>query len=128
MSTLVVVGTLAFGVVVGVASAYLGVGGGVLMVPFIAVALEHGQHVAEGTALLVSVPTAIAGALSHRRRGFVLGRRAAPMALGGVAGSFAGARLALALDGDTLRTLFGLLLVVAGAAMALRGASASRRS
>src|SRR6185437_5725561 len=60
---------VAFGVVVGVASGLLGVGGGTLIVPFLTLAVGLSQHAAEATSLLVILPTAIAGSLALRRRG-----------------------------------------------------------
>ena len=59
----------AFGVLAGVASGLLGVGGGTLMVPFLTLAAGYSQHVAEATSLLVILPTAIVGSLALRHRG-----------------------------------------------------------
>ena len=57
---------VAFGVVVGVASGLLGVGGGTLIVPFLTLAAGFSQHSAEATSLLVILPTAIVGSLDAR--------------------------------------------------------------
>ena len=48
-----------------------GVGGGVIMVPYMVTFLDKTQHVAEGTSLMVIVPTAIAGVIAHNKRGYV---------------------------------------------------------
>ena len=112
---------LVTGVAVGALSALLGVGGGVLMVPFMTLALGYGQHASEGTALLVIVPTAVAGVVAHRRRGYVDFRVAALLAAGGVLGAAAGARLALEIPGESLELAFGIFLVAVGARMVLRG-------
>jgi uncharacterized protein len=113
--------TIAAGVAAGGLSAALGVGGGVMMVPFILLVLGEGQHLAEGTSLLVIVPTAIAGVYIHAKRGFVDFRAAAVLGFLGVVGSFAGAKLALALDADVLTILFGILVIVVGLDMIRRG-------
>src|SRR5437764_1094460 len=60
---------VAFGVLGGLASGLLGVGGGTLMVPFLTLAAGLSQHAAEATSLLVILPTAVAGTLALRRRG-----------------------------------------------------------
>ena len=60
---------VAFGVVVGVTSGLLGVGGGTLVVPFLTLAVGLSQHSAEATSLVVILPTAIAGSLALRRHG-----------------------------------------------------------
>jgi hypothetical protein len=109
------------GVVVGVFSALLGVGGATLMVPFMTLALGFGQHTSEGTALLVVVPTAVVGAVAHSRRGYVDLRGAALLGAGGVAGAYAGARLALEVPGETLKLGFGIFLVGVGARMVVHG-------
>jgi hypothetical protein len=103
---------LGMGVIVGLMSAMFGVGGGVIMVPFIVLGFDESQHLAEGTSLMVVVPTAIAGVIAHRKRGFVSFRTAAFVAAGGVLGGFAGARLALAIDPARLQTIFGVFTIV----------------
>lgn len=115
MSVELILLTVAFGVLVGVTSAMFGIGGGVIMVPFLVVVLEQNQHVAEGTSLLVVVPTAIAGVIAHNRRGYVEFRRAAALAITGVMGGFLGARLALAIDADSLQKAFGVFTLVMAA-------------
>ena len=112
---------LATGVAVGAFSALFGVGGSVLMVPFMTLALDYGQHASEGTALLAVVPTAIAGVVAHRRRGYVDFTAAAWLAAGGIGGAFLGARLALEIDADDLKLGFGIFLVAVGIRMTVHG-------
>ncbi len=109
------------GAVVGVFSAAFGIGGGLLMVPVVVLGYGLDQHAAQGTALAVIVPTAIAGAIAHHHRGLVELRVAGWMALGGVAGVYAGARWALSIEGDALRVVFGLVVVLAGVRLVLQG-------
>jgi uncharacterized protein len=109
------------GVAVGVMSAMFGVGGGVLMVPFLVLVLEVTQHVAEGTSLLVIVPTAIAGVLAHRKRGYVLVRPALLIAVLGTVGAFIGARLALGIDASSLQRIFGAFVVAVGVRLFIQG-------
>jgi uncharacterized protein len=121
---LVVVGA---GVAVGILSALFGVGGGILMIPFLLLALDQTQHIAEGTSLAVIVPTAIAGVLAHRRSGFVSFSNAAWLAAGGIGGAWLGAEIALGLDADVLQVLFALFLLLSGI-RTLVGGLASRRT
>lgn len=122
MTLLLLITIVLAGVAVGFLSALLGVGGGILMVPFMVLALDKGQHVAEGTSLLVIIPTAIAGVLAHRRRGYIEWRHAFALAIGGIGGAFGGARLALLMEGSTLELLFGAFLTVAGVRLMATGA------
>ncbi len=51
---------VAFGAVAGVLAGLLGVGGGILLVPFLVLVVGMTQHEAEATSLLVILPTALA--------------------------------------------------------------------
>lgn len=114
LSLLAALGVAAFGVVVGLLSALFGIGGGTAMVPFMVLLLDRSSHLAEGTSLLVIIPTAIAGVIAHHKRGFVSYRHAGWLAMGGVFGAFAGAKFALSIDEDLLRTLFAVFLAIMG--------------
>lgn len=114
LSLPVILGAAAFGVAVGLLSALFGIGGGIVMVPFMVLLLERSQHLAEGTSLLVIVPTAIAGVIAHRKRGYVSFRLAATLGVGGVVGAFFGARLALSIDENVLVKVFAIFLIVMG--------------
>jgi uncharacterized membrane protein YfcA len=127
MTPLVGLATAAMGVGVGITSALFGVGGGILMVPFLVLALGLSQHVAEGTSLLVIVPTALIGAIAHHRRGYVDKRAAGWLAAGGVAGALLGALLGLELSGETLQKMFGVLAGVVGARLIYDGLFSEER-
>lgn len=102
------------GVAVGCLSAMFGVGGGVLMVPFMVLMLDKSQHLAEGTSLLVIVPTAVVGVVVHRRSGFVSFRHGSLLALGGIGGAWVGAMVALQVPAETLQMVFGAFMAVIG--------------
>jgi uncharacterized membrane protein YfcA len=105
---------VAFGVLVGVASGLLGVGGGTLAVPFLTLVVGLSQHSAEATSLLVILPTAVAGSLALRRRG--VGNLPLALRLGvvGAVGSVLGALLALALPAGALRIVFAVFIGLVG--------------
>ena len=110
-----------FGVVAGVASGLLGVGGGTVIVPFLTLAVGLSQHSAEATSLLVILPTAIAGSLALRRRG--VGNLGLSLRFGvfGAAGSVLGALLALALPASTLKVVFAVFVGLVGLRLARDG-------
>ena len=125
-SLLVLVGMALFGAFVGVAAGLLGVGGGVLIVPFLVLAAGMSQHEAEATSLLVVLPTAlVASASLHRRDVGDLGL-ALQVGAVGAAGAVAGALLALALAASTLRIVFAVFLGVIGLRL-VRDAVVARR-
>jgi uncharacterized membrane protein YfcA len=105
---------VAVGVLTGMLAGLLGVGGGILLVPFLVLAVGLTQHKAEATSLLVILPTALAASVALRRRD--VGDLPVALALGtvGALGAVAGALLALSLPAGVLRLGFAVLLTVAG--------------
>ena len=126
MSLQLIIAIILAGVAVGVLSSLFGVGGGILMVPFMVLVLEEGQHLAEGTSLIVILPTAMIGVLMHRKHDYVSFRHAALLALGGIGGGYLGAGLALKLPASTLQTVFGVLVAIVGIRTVTHGARQMR--
>ncbi len=137
MGLLTVLTVFAVGLVVGVVSGLVGIGGGVLIVPFlyffyanpaifgVNVAPEAHIILAHGTSLFVIVPTSLRGVLAFHRRGLVEWRAVWPIGLGSVLAAVAGARLALYLPPDLLRVAFGGFLLLSGVQLALRRGGAA---
>ncbi len=92
----------------------------VVLVPALVLLFGFDQHLAEGTSLLVVIPTALTAAYRHGREGYTDWRLGMLLGLAGVAGGLLGARAALALDSLVLQRLFGGFLLLVGARM-LRG-------
>lgn len=109
-----VVAIVVMGLAAGGLAGMFGVGGGLLIVPAMVVFLAVDQHVAQGTSLMVIVPTATLGAYRHWRAGFVDLRAAAVLGLGGMVGAVVGTQVALIIDSTTLRWLFIVYLVIMG--------------
>jgi uncharacterized membrane protein YfcA len=105
-----VIGLLALGVVVGILSGLLGIGGGVLVVPALMLLFGVGDLVAKGTSLLMMVPTAVTGTLSNWRRGNVDLRASAVIGLAAIPASFGGVALSVLMPPALGSVLFGLLL------------------
>lgn len=109
------IGLVVVGLVGGILASSLGIGGGVIFVPVLAVGIGLSQTVAQGTSLAVIVPTAIIGTYGHAKFGRIDWHTALPVSVGGVLGAVIGAQLALAADPLLLRRMFaGLLIVLAG--------------
>lgn len=100
------------GLIGGVMSGLLGVGGGIIMVPLLVtlVRLDHRQ--AAATSLAAIVPTAVAGSASYLAGGAVDLIAGLLVGVGGVAGSLIGTRLLRRLTVSWLRWLFLALLAV----------------
>jgi uncharacterized membrane protein YfcA len=107
---------VAFGFLAGATAGLLGVGGGIMIIPFLTLVAGVSQHQAEATSLLVILPTAIVATIVLRRKG--IGDAALALRFGtlGAAGGVLGALAALALPAHVLRLVFALFL----AAVAVR--------
>jgi len=105
------------GAVAGILSGLLGIGGGAIMIPAMTLLMGLSQHLAQGTSLLVIIPTAISGSITHFRMGNIRLETAGWLSVGGVVGAVAGASLALASPDQVLRLLFGGYLTLTGLQM-----------
>ncbi len=106
------------GLVVGLMSALLGIGGGVLMVPVLHLAFGKDMQTAVGTSLAAMVLGSLAGAARHAGFANIDWTLAAGLGAGAVVGAYAvGAPLAEALPSDVLRKAFGILMLVFGLRM-----------
>src|SRR5467141_754230 len=108
---------LLVGAVAGLLSGLLGIGGGAVMVPAMTLLMGLSQHMAQGTSLLVIIPTAVSGSITHFRMGNIRLETAAWLSAGGVVGAVGGAYLALASPDAILRLLFGGYLAFTGVRM-----------
>lgn len=115
------------GVVAGVASGLLGIGGGILFVPALTILLGLHQVQAEATSLLAIVPVALVGTWRQRAYGNVRLADAAVMGGLSVAGVLAGVALANALPERALRIAFALLLLNMARQLVRRGMAGRRR-
>ncbi|MCV0402720.1 MAG: sulfite exporter TauE/SafE family protein [Chloroflexi bacterium] len=118
---------LGIGLGAGVLAGLMGIGGGVVIVPAMVLLAGFDQHVAQGTSLVVIIPSALLGSVTHyRHRRFKLAD-AGLLAVGGVLGALAGSLTALSLDDELLRRLFALLILAVAARMlfSLRGRATS---
>lgn len=97
---------LGAGIFTGLISSMLGVGGGLIVIPFMLIVLDSGQHVAEGTSLLVIIPTAIAGAVIHARNDLVDWTLLKTLIIGGLVGVVLGGLIAVNADGEVLKTIY----------------------
>ncbi|MFN2544939.1 MAG: sulfite exporter TauE/SafE family protein [Actinomycetota bacterium] len=105
-------GLVAIGLVSGTVAGLLGVGGGVIIIPMLAVLFGVPDVVAKGTSLLVIIPTAVSGTVVNRRRGNVDLRLAVAVGLFGAGAAFGGSRLATGLGPHLSSVLFAVLLLL----------------
>ena len=105
------------GLCTGFLAGLLGIGGGMLMVPFITLILtthgyspEHTVKIAVATSLATICFTSLASVRAHQRRGAVLWPIVRRLAPGILLGSLIGAQVAAALPGKILSILFSVFV------------------
>lgn len=105
---LIVIGLLA-----GVLSGLVGVGGGILMIPLLIIFLGFTQHEAQGTALFAMLPPiGILAAMNYYKAGFVKWEYAVVIAITFVVGGYFGSKLAISLPDQTVRKVFGVIMLI----------------
>jgi uncharacterized membrane protein YfcA len=108
------------GLLAGVFAGLFGVGGGILFVPTLIVVFGLDQVEAEATSLLAILPVVVAGTWRQHLYGNVHWRAAAIIGSAAVVGVEIGVLAAKSLPEQTLRRLFGLLMLFVAAQLALR--------
>jgi uncharacterized membrane protein YfcA len=104
----------------GVASALFGIGGGIVKVPLMHLAMGVPLRVSTATSNLMIGITAAASAVIYLVRGEIDPYVAGPTAIGVFVGATAGSRLAHRVDLRVLRLLFVVVLVYSAAQMLVR--------
>jgi uncharacterized protein len=104
----------------GIVGGLLGVGGGVLFVPALAIFLDESQLTAEATSLLAIVPVAAAGAWRQHRYGNVRLRDGLLVGALSPLGVVAGVALANAVSERVLELSFAALVLLIAIRLAVR--------
>lgn len=111
---------LLVGLLGGIFSGMLGLGGGIIMVPTLAFLFGLSQHQAQGTTLALMVPPiGLLAAWTYYRAGFVDLKIAAFVCLGFFFGGLIGAKLVVGLPDPLLRKIFGVALLMIAIKMIL---------
>lgn len=114
--------TLAYllvGLLAGIVSGLLGVGGGTLMVPVFVLLFGMSQHNAQGTTLAAMLaPVFILAVLRYHHEGHINVAMAAIVAIGLTIGALVGAHYAQVVPDHALKRMFGIYLIVVGIKMA----------
>jgi uncharacterized protein len=99
------------GLAIGYVGGAFGITGGVIAVPFLGL-LGFGEQVAQGTSLVMQLPTGIVALWQYIRRSKLSSRLMATLAVASAPGTYLGARLAIHLPDAPLRRGFAIFIVV----------------
>ena len=103
------------GILAGIASGLLGIGGGVIMVPALVLLFAgFGQKTAQGTALAIMVPLAIAGTLRYMQNPDITINWTVVVLVttGAIAGTLIGTAMMSRLPVDFIRKCFAVLMLI----------------
>jgi uncharacterized protein len=123
-----VIAAIVMGAAAGVISGMLGVGGGILFVPALTLALSLSQVKAEATSLLAIIPVALVGAARQYRYGNVRPRDGAILGALSVLGVLGGVALSNVLPQRALKLGFAALMLLVAAQFLRRSLLARRTS
>ena len=102
------------GLMAGILSGFVGIGGGLVMVPALIWLLGYSQHQAQGTSLGVLIlPVVFLAARNYYKAGMIDIKIVAIIAIAFVIGGYFGSKWALALPADTVKKIFGVVMLVA---------------
>lgn len=101
------------GLIAGLASGYVGVGGGFIMVPLMLAVLDIPMSLASGTSLIAIMILAIPGVIEQGLLGNIDYLAGIAIVVGSIPGALVGARLVRVVPERQLRFIFGGFLLVA---------------
>ncbi|MES2800414.1 MAG: sulfite exporter TauE/SafE family protein [Bacteroidota bacterium] len=112
MSTTTIIILLSIGLSAGVLSGFVGVGGGIIIVPALMLLLGLSQHEASGTSLFVlMMPVVALSVVNYWKAGNVNWKFGLIIASSFVIGGFIGSKLALKLNPSVIKIVFGVLML-----------------
>lgn len=98
----------------GFAAGFLGIGGGLIVVPILTAYVGLPMHLAVATSMLTMIFTAISGVSTHILLGHVLIEYAAPLVIGILIGAQLGARTGRGMKSANLERIFAFVVLAMG--------------
>jgi len=112
---------LTIGVFAGIASGFVGIGGGLIIVPALIYFMGLDQHTAQGTSLaLMLPPIGILAAMQYHSEQHVEWAYSAIIAITFIIGAWLGSKWSLRLSTSSVRLVFSAFLFYAAIVMAIR--------
>ena len=111
MTTQTIFILIAIGLLAGILSGFVGVGGGIVIVPGLVYMLGFSQHQAQGTSLFIlSMPVVILATINYWKSGNVNWKFGLIIAATFILGGYIGSKLALKISPGLVKFLFGILM------------------
>jgi uncharacterized membrane protein YfcA len=101
------------GLLAGILSGFVGIGGGVVMVPALVMLMGYSQHQAQGTSLAVlALPVVGLAVWNYYKAGVIDPKVVGVIALSFVVGGYFGSKWSLALPTETVKRVFGVVMLL----------------
>ena len=102
------------GMSAGILSGFVGVGGGLIIVPALVLGLGLGQHEAQGTSLaLMLPPIGVLAAYNYWKADSLNWKYAAVIAITFIVGGYLGSKMSLRLSPEVVRKSFAVIMILA---------------
>lgn len=122
MNTQTILILVAIGLIAGIMSGFVGIGGGVVIVPALVYFLGLTQHQAQGTSLFVLVlPVVFLATMNYWKTDNVNWKFGLIIASTFIIGGFIGSKLALKLSPGLVKLIFGLIMAYVSVRLVLSG-------
>jgi uncharacterized membrane protein YfcA len=113
---------LSIGLFAGMLSGFVGVGGGVVIVPALVFFLGLTQHQAQGTSLFILVlPVGILAVMNYSKTANINWSYGIVIALAFIVGGFLGSKLSLKLSPSVVKLAFGIIMAFVSFKLILSG-------
>ena len=109
------------GVIAGMFSGFIGIGGGLIVVPALVFFMGFSQHQAQGTSLAMMLPPiGLLAVINYYKSGNITTmdlKVALILATTFILGSYVGSKFAIGISGDVIKKVFGVLIILVGIKM-----------
>jgi uncharacterized membrane protein YfcA len=113
MSVTTILLLLLVGILAGMLSSMVGIGGGVVIVPALVLIFGMSQKMAQGTSLaLMLPPIGILAVINYHKQGYVDFKVAAIICITFIVGGYLGSKLVLGLDTVVVKKIFAVFMII----------------
>ena len=105
----------------------MGIGGGAILIPALIMTQGIEQKLAQGINLVYFIPTAVFALIIHIKNKNVELKTAAVISACGIIGAIGGSFIAMHMNNDILRRMFGIFLLLIGIREIYKGITAHRQ-
>ncbi|HOK41558.1 MAG TPA: sulfite exporter TauE/SafE family protein, partial [bacterium] len=110
---MIIIGYILLGLISGIISGLIGLGGGTVILPALVFIFGMNQHLAQGTTLALMIPPiGLLAAIEYYKAGYVNFKAALFICIGFFIGGLIGSKFAMQLSDEILQKIFGCFLFI----------------